>query len=60
MEFIEAPLFSKLIKEYMDDEEYVALQWYLLQNPEGYLIPKSASLKEHSWLNQGKGKGVAL
>ncbi len=27
--FIEAPAFSKLVHDYMDDAEYAAMQWSL-------------------------------
>lgn len=57
MEFIEAPTFSKLIHEYLDDLEYSALQWYLMQHPEkGDLIPQSGGLRKIRWKIAGKGK----
>jgi len=29
MVFIEAPIFSKLVYDYLDEDEYAALQWTL-------------------------------
>ena len=57
MEFIEAPTFSKLITEYLDDLEYSALQWYLMQHPEkGDVSPQSGGLRKIRWKVAGKGK----
>lgn len=57
MEFIESPLFTKLIHDYMDDDEYAALQWYLVQNPEkGDMIPRSGGLRKIRWQHKEKGK----
>jgi mRNA-degrading endonuclease RelE of RelBE toxin-antitoxin system len=57
MEYIESPLFSKLIRSYLDDEEYTAFQWDLALHPEkGDLIPSSGGLRKIRWLGKGKGK----
>jgi len=57
MEFIEAPLFSKLISSYMDHDEYLAFQWDLATHPEkGDLIPGSGGLRKIRWGHKGKGK----
>lgn len=57
MEFVETPIFSKLINQYLDDMEYSALQWYLIQNPEkGDIIPQSGGLRKIRWKIAGKGK----
>lgn len=57
MEYIESPLFSKLIRSYLDDEEYAAFQWDLALHPEkGDLIPSSGGLRKIRWLGKGKGK----
>ena len=34
MEFIEAPLFTQLLPEYLTDDEYAELQIYLANDPE--------------------------
>jgi hypothetical protein len=40
--FVETRLFTKLVQEYLSDDEYVALQQALVANPEaGDVIPGS-------------------
>jgi mRNA-degrading endonuclease RelE of RelBE toxin-antitoxin system len=57
MEYIESPLFSKLIGSYLEDEEYAAFQWELALHPErGDLIPGSGGLRKIRWAAKGKGK----
>jgi len=57
MEFIESPLFSKLVSNYFNDEEYSALQWELVLHPEnGTLIPGSGGLRKMRWAAKGHGK----
>jgi mRNA-degrading endonuclease RelE of RelBE toxin-antitoxin system len=57
MEFIETSLFSKLIREYLSDEEYSALQWVLVARPDaGALIPGSGGLRKIRWAAPGRGK----
>jgi mRNA-degrading endonuclease RelE of RelBE toxin-antitoxin system len=57
MEYIESPLFSKLIGSYLKDEEYAAFQWDLALHPEkGDLIPGSGGLRKVRWLGKGRGK----
>jgi mRNA-degrading endonuclease RelE of RelBE toxin-antitoxin system len=63
MEFIEAPIFTKIIHEYLDDDEYSALQWELVIHPEtGALIPESGGLRKLRWgiKNRGKRGGVRI
>ena len=46
MEFIESPIFTKLISKYLSDEEYSVLQWELLSQPNaGAITPGSGGLK---------------
>ena len=57
MEYIESPLFSKLIETYLKDEEYAAFQWDLALHPEkGDLIAGSGGLRKIRWLGKGRGK----
>lgn len=57
MEFIETSLFSKLIRDYLSDEEYSALQWVLVARPDaGTLIPGSGGLRKLRWAAPGRGK----
>lgn len=61
MEFIEAPLFTKLIYDYMDDIEYSALQTKLASKPEtGDIIPGSGGVRKMRWSGKGKGKRGGL
>jgi hypothetical protein len=55
--FIESPIFSKRVYDYLDDEEYAALQWALAVHPEaGDLIPASGGLRKLRWKAKGRGK----
>ncbi len=55
--FIESPIFSKLIGNYLDDDEYAELQAHLLKHPEfGALISKSGGVRKLRWAALGKGK----
>lgn len=61
MEFIEAPLFTKYIYDYLDEAEYMALQWYISLHPEtGSLIPGSGGLRKIRWKSKGKGKSGGI
>jgi len=55
--FIESPVFGRLVYEYLDDEEYAALQWALAEHPEaGDLIPRSGGLRKLRWKAKNRGK----
>jgi hypothetical protein len=57
MEFIESPIFSKVIYEYLNEEEYIGLQWYLALHPEaGKIIQGSGGLRKIRWQAKGQGK----
>ena len=57
MEYIESPLFSKLVNLYLEDEEYAAFQWDLALHPEkGDVIPGSGGLRKVRWAGKGRGK----
>ena len=61
MEFIEAPLFTRLIYDYMDDAEYSAFQIGLASRPEaGDIIPGSGGVRKIRWSGKGKGKRGGL
>lgn len=56
--FFEAPLFTKLLSEYLDDKEYRALQLALLENPEmGDLMPGTGGFRKVRWQDPRRGKG---
>lgn len=47
MEFIESPLFTKLIDAYMEENELLALQIELASKPDaGVIIPGSGGLRK--------------
>jgi len=57
MIFIETSLFTRLIQDYLADEEYAGLQHFLVDNPEsGAVIPKSGGVRKLRWFTRGKGK----
>jgi len=58
MEFIESPIFTKLISDYFkEDEDYANFQDYLVERPEaGDLIPRSGGLRKIRWSQRGRGK----
>jgi mRNA-degrading endonuclease RelE of RelBE toxin-antitoxin system len=58
MEFIEAPVFSKYIYEYLSEDDYAELQNYLFRHPEsGDLIPGSGGIRKLRWALPEKNKG---
>jgi mRNA-degrading endonuclease RelE of RelBE toxin-antitoxin system len=61
MEFVETPLFSKIVKDYLSDDEFSALQWTLALHPEsGSIIPNSGGIRKVRWPGKGKGKRDGL
>ncbi len=55
--FKETPLFTRLVYDYLTDEEYSALQQALITHPEaGNLIPGSGGVRKIRWGAGGKGK----
>ena len=61
MEFIEAPLFTRRVHEYLADDEYAALQWALALRPEaGAVIPGSGGIRKLRWAGKGHGKRGGL
>jgi hypothetical protein len=58
MEFFEAPAFTRYLPEYLDDEEYRALQKELARKPEaGDLIPGTGGFRKARWADTRRGKG---
>ena len=55
--FIETQLFTRLISEYLTDDEYAALQVYLVANPEaGDVVRGSGGVRKLRWNVFGRGK----
>lgn len=57
LSFIETPLFTRLVGDYLSDEEYAALQAHLAQHPEsGDVVPRSGGVRKLRWSAAGRGK----
>ncbi|WP_420554036.1 type II toxin-antitoxin system RelE/ParE family toxin [Neptuniibacter marinus] len=55
--FIETSFFTKLLPDYLSDDEYRSLQSYLLQKPDAEDIVKgSGGVRKVRWASSGKGK----
>src|SRR5947208_7875762 len=59
--FIETKLFTRLVQEYLSDDEYAQLQQALIANPEaGDVIPGSGGVRKLRWGVAGRGKRGGL
>jgi hypothetical protein len=55
--FVETKLFTRLVQEYLSDEEYAKLQEALIADPEvGAIIPGSGGVRKLRWGLAGRGK----
>jgi len=55
--FVETKLFTRLVQEYLSDDEYSKLQQALLSDPEaGAVIPGSGGVRKLRWSVAGRGK----
>ena len=55
--FIELHPFANVRNKYLDDDEFMELQQYLLANHEvGDVIPKSGGCRKIRWSAEGRGK----
>ena len=55
--FIETKLFTRLVQEYLTDDEYSELQWFLAAAPEsGPVIPGTGGVRKLRWRAPGRGK----
>lgn len=57
MKIIETPVFTRRLKDILNDEEYRELQNYIIANPySGKIIPHSNGLRKLRWSGSGRGK----
>jgi len=55
--FIETKLFSRLLGDYLTDDEYSELQTALVEKPDqGALVPGSGGVRKLRWSQPGRGK----
>jgi mRNA-degrading endonuclease RelE of RelBE toxin-antitoxin system len=55
--FIETRLFTKLVLDYLSEENYTTLQNALMRRPDaGFLIPGSGGIRKLRWAAPGRGK----
>jgi len=62
-EFIESSVFARYVHDYLTEDEYAGLQWYLSSRPEaGDLIPGSGGCRKLRWgaADRGKRGGVRV
>ena len=59
--FVETKLFTRLVQEYLSDDEYSQLQQAIIANPEiGSVIPGSGGVRKMRWGVAGRGKRGGL
>lgn len=57
MVFVETSLFSKLLGDYLSDDEYRRLQAHLIAHPDaGAIVRASGGVRKVRWRAGGKGK----
>ena len=57
MVFIETPIFTEDVTRLLSDDEYLAFQKYLADNPlVGDVLQQTGGLRKVRWSSQGKGK----
>jgi hypothetical protein len=58
VEFVEAPVFTKLLADYLDDDGYRELQLHLTHDPEaGDVIPGTGGFRKVRWADPRRRKG---
>ena len=58
VEFIEAPLFTQRLHEFLTDDEYRGLQERLAREPEaGDVMPGTGGFRKLRWADARRGKG---
>ncbi len=55
--FIETQLFTRLVRQYLSDDQYAELQRALIENPElGPVIAGTGGVRKMRWAAPGRGK----
>ena len=55
--FVESRLFTRLVGDYLTDDEYSQLQAVLAEAPErGAVVPGSGGVRKLRWAQPGRGK----
>ncbi len=58
VEFIEGPLFTQLLHDFLTDDEYRGLQGQLARDPEaGDVMPGTGGFRKLRWADTRRGKG---
>ena len=61
MVFIETSIFTKLLSNYLSDDEYQVLQMYLMEHPNtGDIIRGSGGVRKVRWAIENKGKSGGI
>ena len=56
-EFIESSQFAKMVCDYLSEDDYTALQQFLLEQPEaGDVVKGSGGVRKVRWARTGSGK----
>jgi len=58
MELFEAPAFTRLLNQYLDEEQYRLLQQHLAENPDiGDMMSDTGGFRKARWHDRRRGKG---
>ncbi len=61
MIFIESPIFTRWVYEYLNEDEYAALEWALTLRPDaGAIVPATGGVRKLRWAPSGRGKRGGL
>ena len=61
MVFIESSLFTKLLSDYLPDEEYRLFQLFLMEHPDkGNVVKGSGGVRKIRWAIKNKGKSSGI
>jgi len=56
-EFIESSLFSRMVYDYLSEDDYAAFQQFLLEHPQaGDVVQGSGGVRKVRWARAGTGK----